>query len=598
MPSGVSGSGSGFALPMFAVLRVRPSRPVRVAARKHVGANPGLPYNDSGGRPGPRRWGPASPADTAPAPGTATRGRETMAEPTTDLLEIILKDVATAGAQPWYAAEYTQATGLPREAIDACLDRLRLSGLVRLTDWVQGQGYALTPEGAAVLENPRLLNRLREGRELPRRIPARPAEAPPPPPTLRESGTPWDRGEAIRAALLNPGRPVVTQTLLALNVVWFLYGMLRASQEGLLSEYLSFGGGDRLSQLRQDLGTLHFLDLVVNGQWWRLLSYCFVHLGIIHLAMNMWVLYAIGSVLEAMWGNGRYLVLYLISGLGGGCAQLLLQPGAGVGGASGALCGLMTSMAIWVWLNRPWLPQRIAQDWMRNIMMNIFLIAFISMVPGVSWAGHLGGAVAGAVVAVPLVYSRFGRGAQRWLGWAGVAAVPLVALALVYHSVAAVRAAHPEELGALPADDRQVLEARKKYLPIYQKADSLADEVLRKYGLPLLEGTRDPKESRKQTAEAVAEFNRAAKKLKGYADSLGGADNFGSRDIAAHVAVARLYAGAWAEYYQKFARSLEPITNWTDQRRQELRTEWRVIARLADPLRESTLFKPTLEKED
>ena len=88
-----------------------------------------------------------------------------MATPTTDLLEIILRECAGSRPEPWYPSEYARATGVPRPTLDEPLDRLRLGGLVRLTDWVQGkgQGYTLTPAGEQVLERPRLLQRLRDG---------------------------------------------------------------------------------------------------------------------------------------------------------------------------------------------------------------------------------------------------------------------------------------------------------------------------------------------------------------------------------------------------------------------------------------------------
>jgi membrane associated rhomboid family serine protease len=514
-----------------------------------------------------------------------------MAELSTDLLEIVLKDVATAGAGPWYAADYAQATGVPRDRLDACLDRLRLSGLVRLTDWVQGrgQGYQLTPEGEHVLSNPRLLDRLREGRELPRRAEARSQAAPP---TLREAGTTWDRGEAIRAALLNPPQPVITKTLLALNVLAFVVGIALASRQGLAGEYLNFASQDqKLAVLREDLGTLKFRDIAINHEWWRLLSHCFVHLGLIHLLMNMYVLYAIGSVVEAMWGHSRYLALYLISGLTGGAAQLIIDPRVSMGGASGALCGLLTSMGVWVWLNRPFLPPRLVSEWMRNIMTNVMLIAFISIVPGVSWAGHLGGGVGGVVVAVPLVYSRFGSGAQRWLGWAGVAAVPLVAVLLVQRSLPSGPAGILRELDRLRPNDAGVQQARAKYRPIYLKADSLSDRVFENDAARILKGRFDPKEAPETARQYALKFAKTAKQLRELADGLGGAEQFDSPVITAHVTKAREFVEAWVQFYSTFAESLSPVENWGEQRRQDLLAEFNWTQQLRRALRNSPIFR-------
>jgi membrane associated rhomboid family serine protease len=520
-----------------------------------------------------------------------------MAESTTDLLEIILKDVAAAGAEPWYASDYARATGLPRDALDSGLDRLRLSGLVRLTDWVQGrgQGYAVTPEGAYVLENPRLLDRLRQGRELPRRLPGRPAEAAAPA-TLREQGTTWDRGEAIREALLNPGRPVVMQTLIALNILAFVVGLYLAGRDGLTSDYLAGNQPPLVAKLRHDLGSLHPIDLIFRNEWWRLLSYCFVHIGLIHLLMNMYALYVLGGIVETMWGSARFLLLYLISGLVGGATVMVLQPDkGGVAGASGALCGMLTSMAVWVWLNRPYLPPRVVSAWMRNITMNIFLIALISLVPGVSWTGHLGGAVGGAVVAVPLLYTRFGRGAQRWLGWVGVAAVPLLALALVHASVSAIRAAHPEVFATVRPDDPDLTRLRAEHKETISRVNNLTENVYADHGKRFLEGGKTPQADPKAAAQGAAAFRKASEELNRLADRLKKAGDFNHEAIQQFVLGTQVYAKAAAAFYELFAKSVEPPGNWDDARKRQLERQWIALQTVWEAQRAAPVYRLLME---
>src|SRR5262249_50226817 len=151
-------------------------------------------------------------------------------------------------------------------------------------------------------------------------------------------------------------------------------------------------------------------------------------------------------------------------------------------GASGGICGLLGSMGVWVMLNRAFLPQKLVSDWMRNILMNVLLIAFISMVPGVSWGGHLGGGLAGAVVSVPLNLTRFGRGAQRWLGWVGVAAVPAVSVALLLRPTGGrVRA-------EVPPDDPGVQVIRKRYAVMIHGVNGAVENTYRAHGQPFLEG--------------------------------------------------------------------------------------------------------------
>ncbi|HJT75907.1 MAG TPA: hypothetical protein VJ739_01790, partial [Gemmataceae bacterium] len=116
-----------------------------------------------------------------------------MTDPTTDQLEQILRRCAEAAPHPWYPRAYAEAAGVPRDALDAPLERLRLRGLVRLTEWQagDGQGYALTPEGERVLRNPRLLAQVRSGK-----VPAAEPPAEPPAPRRRAGATPYERGEA------------------------------------------------------------------------------------------------------------------------------------------------------------------------------------------------------------------------------------------------------------------------------------------------------------------------------------------------------------------------------------------------------------------
>ena len=87
-----------------------------------------------------------------------------MADSSVHTLESFLRHCAGADPAPWYPSQYARATGADRDSLDEPLGRLRLAGLIRLTDWEQGkgQGYALTEAGRALLANPRALARLRE----------------------------------------------------------------------------------------------------------------------------------------------------------------------------------------------------------------------------------------------------------------------------------------------------------------------------------------------------------------------------------------------------------------------------------------------------
>jgi membrane associated rhomboid family serine protease len=357
-----------------------------------------------------------------------------MTNPHPELLEMIIRECAAAHPRPWYPAQLVPGTGVPQEKLEASLDQLRLGGLVRLTPWVQGhgQGYELTPYGTQVVEHPRLLQRLSSGE-----VPQAPAEAVAP--SMERHALQNLRGEKIRNALVTDAQPIVTKMLLAANIIWFLVGLAVHTREGgTVGRYLTATDPD-LGRTYDELGALALPYLADLSQWWRLVGYGFLHGGILHLLMNMYALFSIGPLMERMWGRAGFMALYLISCVGGGAAAVLLTPDHAVVGASGAICGLLGSMATWLFLNRAYLPPHIVANWQRSIISNVLLIALISMLPRVSWAGHLGGGVAGLIIAAPLNLAHFGEGEKKWLGWAAAILMTVVGLAGLHVKIAAMK---------------------------------------------------------------------------------------------------------------------------------------------------------------
>lgn len=186
------------------------------------------------------------------------------------------------------------------------------------------------------------------------------------------------------------GPPVVTLALIAINVAVFLLA------PALLGptwnwELALWPVSDPAQIANPEAG----------GEWWRWITSGFVHFGLVHLGLNMFVLFQFGGMLEPVMGRVRYLALYGGSLLGGSAMIMLLgELGPPHGGASGAIFGLLTAYAIV--LRKLRLPyQSLA------IIAGVWLVAGL-FIPGLSWQGHLGGAVAGAVIMLAML-----RGVER-----------------------------------------------------------------------------------------------------------------------------------------------------------------------------------------
>lgn len=134
--------------------------------------------------------------------------------------------------------------------------------------------------------------------------------------------------------------------------------------------------------------------LVAGGELWRLVTSMFLHASIVHVAVNMLALYFLGSFAEQTFGGGRFLALYLVSGLAGGVAALYFSaPNIPVVGASGAIFGILGGILGFA--------LRRGTFTMRNpVIMQLVFIAAINLfigasIPNISNSAHIGGLVGG-----------------------------------------------------------------------------------------------------------------------------------------------------------------------------------------------------------
>jgi membrane associated rhomboid family serine protease len=132
-----------------------------------------------------------------------------------------------------------------------------------------------------------------------------------------------------------------------------------------------------------------FAPLVTSGEWWRLITAGFLHGSIIHLLFNVYILWVIGSQLESIVGNVKFLTIYFVSLLGGSLASFWFSPfGSYSIGASGAIFGLMGAMLV---VGR---KRNLDISQITTLVAINVVIGFV--LSGIDWRAHLGGLAAGA----------------------------------------------------------------------------------------------------------------------------------------------------------------------------------------------------------
>ncbi len=209
-------------------------------------------------------------------------------------------------------------------------------------------------------------------------------------------------------------RPEVTIALIVINVIVFL-------SEGSFT----FSGGPTGKVYEEGalFGSLRgFPTLgVAHGQWWRIVTSGFMHENLIHIGFNMYVLYILGQMLEPALGRLKFGTIYAVSLLCGSFGALLVTPHSPTVGASGAVFGLMGAAAVEMRARQ--IP--VMQSGVGGLILLNLVISFA--LPGISWGGHIGGLIGGAVTMLVLQFGA--RHRRQALALAGCAAIGVAAFA-------------------------------------------------------------------------------------------------------------------------------------------------------------------------
>jgi membrane associated rhomboid family serine protease len=225
--------------------------------------------------------------------------------------------------------------------------------------------------------------------------------------------------QSVRRVSYEGQGALVTKILIGINVLVFLINLAQ---------------GSSLTQVSGSLfekGALFVPGGLDQGEWWRLITAAFLHASIIHLGFNMLVLWFVGAPVERAIGRGRFLAVYIVSGLAGSAGAIVFSPNAVTVGASGAIFGIFGAALV--------------LEAQRNYVLGgqaLGLIAvnliFTFAIPNISVGGHIGGLIGGALSM--LAFSRLGRthaiyGRPGLLGIAGVIAVGVASVLVAYFRV-------------------------------------------------------------------------------------------------------------------------------------------------------------------
>lgn len=182
--------------------------------------------------------------------------------------------------------------------------------------------------------------------------------------------------------MYNQKKPIISYGLIIINIIVFLLMYI-------------LGNGSEDTKTLIDFGALNGM-LISRGEYYRILTSAFLHIGIFHIFCNMYALYAIGPIIEHFFGRLKFLIIYLYSALIGGLFVLIFSSNNTISaGASGAIFGLLGSLIYFGYTYRGNIGNRIINQVIPVIILNL-VIGFTTS--GISNAAHIGGLIGGFII--------------------------------------------------------------------------------------------------------------------------------------------------------------------------------------------------------
>ena len=200
------------------------------------------------------------------------------------------------------------------------------------------------------------------------------------------------RNENKLQKIFSPKKPIMTYSIIIINIIIFVLSIL-------------FGEDTLRILFANNSG------LVKGGEFYRLFTSMFLHVDFLHILFNMYALIVLGPLVEKYYGKIKFLMIYLISGLIGSLFSCVFQGDMVLSyGASGAIFGLLGSIAYFTYYYRATLQGLLRSNILPVILFNL-LLGF--MIPGIDVSAHIGGLIGGIFTSMAIGIGDKGRRQDR-----------------------------------------------------------------------------------------------------------------------------------------------------------------------------------------
>ncbi len=256
------------------------------------------------------------------------------------------------------------------------------------------------------------------------------------------AGAPEDTAMAENAPSV-AGSAIATKFIIALNVVVFC---LMAFTTGPLTFVMP--SPETLLAWGANLGML-----TAQGETWRLITSNYIHVGVLHLGLNMYFFWTAGQMVERCFGTVKFMIIYLLSGFVASLATISWNPTVISAGASGAIYGVVGALLAFLWGRRAHVPAKQLRYQLTVMVVFVLYSLFLgSIFPRVDKAAHVGGLIAGLLAGLCLVPRL--PGDSSWSRKNILAVVALVCITAAVTPLVMTRAVSDPQTLAYQAKDR------------------------------------------------------------------------------------------------------------------------------------------------